>query len=191
MNLVTNELRADIELHTPAWLPGGKLAIHYRRLWDKRADRLVSEVSEVANVDEQTLLERIEEGDGFAEVFQNAGGRMIEDCDPGLHDVFTRLIAAALDDDARIHEVSYMLTKLESLQPIHVRLIARIPIHAGSSSEDGGLAQEVNASTFLVRSACRELRNNALLAQDAGGTSLYRIDELGIALRDLIDKFRQ
>jgi len=60
------EFTADLELRTPTWLPGGKFAIRFNRLWDKRASNFIKQTAQAANVDEETLLRRADEGDGFS-----------------------------------------------------------------------------------------------------------------------------
>src|SRR5437868_5395660 len=84
------ELTTEIEVRTPQWLPGGKLAITYRRLWDKRVSNLLSQTAEAANMTVDTLLQRIAEEDDFADVFQRATRRITEDGDPVVHDILRR-----------------------------------------------------------------------------------------------------
>ena len=189
------ELTTDLEIRTPSWLPGGRIGLHYGRIWDKRADRLVGHVAKTANVDEDALLQRVAEGDGFADVFQTAGRRVIEDGDPVLQDVLTRLIASALQDDTRIHEISYMLTKLERFQPIHIRTIMALPYDASSSDTPANLTLEVltrkvNANGMLVESALGELVTDNFVFYERTYDSAIRLESLGVALRHLIHKYR-
>jgi len=186
------ELTTDLEIRTPSWLPGGRIGLHYGRIWDKRADRLVGHVAKTANVDEDALLQRVAEGDGFADVFQTAGRRVIEDGDPVLQDVLTRLIASALQDDTRIHEISYMLTKLERFQPIHIRTIMALPYASGPGRIYLAmkiLTQKVNANEMLVESALGELETDQFVSYDRGNKSVC-LESLGGALRGLIYKYR-
>lgn len=195
-------LTTDLELRIPTWLPGGRLALHYERSWDKRAENLVSNTAKMANVTEEVLLQRVGEGDGFADVFQTAGRRVIENGDPVLQDALTRLIASALQGNTRIHEVSYMLTKLEGFQPIHIRIIVALPpfTHADRRRETTAgnptaftrsmdeIARDVNASLPLVRSALGELETDQFIS--TYGSERAMLGDFGVALRGLIDEFR-
>jgi hypothetical protein len=189
------EFNAEVELRTPAWLPGGKFAIRFSRLWDKRASNFLSRAAKAANVDEETLLQRVDEADGFFEVFQHAGQRMVEDGDPVVGDVFARLIASALHDDTRIHEVSYMLTKLENLQPLHIRIVTALPMYDMESPRlldemheimlsRHLIAEKIHTSTMLVGPAMRELVTSNFVEEHPDG---YNLASLGCALRSLID----
>jgi hypothetical protein len=178
------ELTTDLEIRTPSWLPGGRIGLHYGRIWDKRADRLVGHVAKTANVDEDALLQRVAEGDGFADVFQTAGRRVIEDGDPVLQDVLTRLIASALQDDTRIHEISYMLTKLERFQPIHIRTIMALPYASGPGRIYLAmkiLTQKVNANEMLVEPALGELETDQFVSYDRGNKSVC-LESWGVLL---------
>jgi hypothetical protein len=197
------ELTTEIEVRTPSWLPGGKLAITYRRLWDKRASDLIDQTAEAANTTVDALLRRIADGDSFADVFQKASRRIVEDGDPIIHDVLRRLVVAALHDDARIDEISFILTKLDHLQPIHIRIIVALPNPASLPSHSRSpknttlstreIAKQVKANVGIVMSALGDLQKDCFVVRvpsvfDDGLEPNYELVELGQLLRRLIDK---
>lgn len=181
------EVTADMELHTPSWLPGLKLGLSYRRLWDKRARGFLQETAEMANIDEETLVDRINEGDGFADIFQNAAERAVRDGDPVVHSTLKRLIASALQDDSHILEVSYILGILEKFQPIHIRIIATLPSLASDSINTLELSETVKAEFSLVASALGELAATQLviIGQPKRGSE-YREISLGALGNSLV-----
>jgi hypothetical protein len=174
----------------------GKLAIRFNRLWDKRGDKFIKQAAKAAGVDEETLLQRADQGDGFFDVFESAGRRVVEDGDPVVHDLFARLVASALRDDARIHEVSYMLTKLEALQSLHIRIITAMPtydiegpfvleVQIGGELSKSQIAERINTSSTLIKTAIDELTDSGFVVLTGSGN--YRLDWLGCAFRTLIE----
>jgi len=192
------EFTADLELRTPTWLPGGKFAIRFNRLWDKRASNFIKQTAQAANVDEETLLRRADEGDGFFDILRAAGNRAMEDGDPATHDLFARLVASALHGDARVQEVSYMLKKLEALQPLHIKIITAMPVYNiedsslwsldarhGIEISSSEIAERIDVSSVLITSVMHELVTSGFV--DDSRTGGYRLDWLGCALTKLID----
>jgi len=118
------ELHAELELGTPNWLPGGKLAFRFRRLWDKRVDMFVERAAMAAGVDIPTLSTHATRQGQLSDVFMIAAHRAGERGDEYYQDVLSGLVAAALLDDARIDTIAYVLDRIVKLEPIHVRILS-------------------------------------------------------------------
>lgn len=188
---------ADTELpQWPAWLLGGKLVGHYRRVRDKRSADFIGQVAELADLSEVSLLRRIEDGDSFADLFQHAVRRVVDSGDPLFHETLARLVAVALHDARRIREVSYMLTQLERFKPLHVRIILALP-HVAARREPEmqhytmstmALAECVNVNELLIESAMRELTDSGFVAEGAhhGDHYKYYLHWLGAFFRHLL-----
>jgi hypothetical protein len=197
------EFKAELELSSGALLPGGKLAVSFRRLWDKRVDDLAADVIDIAEIDADEFAGRIAAGDPAADLFRIAAERVVTDGDPFLRDVLARLVAAALDDDAEIHEVSYLMDQLAGLHPLHIRVLwsltpggALRSAQARSASPPSAreaersernykeIAASVRASWVLVEGAMAVLTEKNFAGRDAEGW--FFLLPLGERLRDVV-----
>ena len=113
---------------TPNWLPGVRLNMSFRRIWDKRMVTLVEQAALNAGVSVDTLVERVEaDEDGFPDLFERATTRARERGDPFYRDALAKLVGAALRDSARIDTISYVVDRILPLEPIHLRVISLLP----------------------------------------------------------------
>jgi hypothetical protein len=193
------EPKPEAELSRPAWLLGGKLAAHYKRVRDERARNFISLSAKVASMSEEGLLQRIADGDSFADVFHSAIRRAIEDGDAVVLDVLARLVAAALHDARRIHEISYILTKLEKFKPLHLRIITALPYNASRGEAEMRhftlsttvIAEVVHTNELLIELAMSELTHAGFVAEGAhhGHHYEYYLDWVGAFFRHLIGEF--
>jgi hypothetical protein len=201
------EWRTDIEVHTPGWLPGGRLAVSYRRLWDHRAQSFLTQAAEAAGVEEEAVYEGLAHADDFADVLRVAGERAVETGDPVIRDTLARLVAAALHDDTRVHTISYVLGRVTQLEPVHVRVIYALRNYTGPPLEtdphhksfranvqscllrEKTLAPRVILSAALTELASKGFINSAgtYKAGDGPSWGYYYLSELGNLLFKLID----
>lgn len=209
------EFKFKIEIGTPPGLPGGKVTAQFERKWEKRAENFVNETVEAANLTEEELLRRIREEDGFADIFQRVSRRIIADGDPVMHDTLTRLVVAALHDDARIDEISYILNKIDYFHPVHIRIVAKLPNpplfnyqnlpdsrrlarkeiaeRKQASLENRTLSQseiarKVNASTGIVVSALGDLEKDSFV--ESNDNPQFFLNDRKYALGELGRTFR-
>jgi hypothetical protein len=122
------DFKVELELKTPEWLSGVRLAASFRRLWDKRVRDYTNKAVGLAGVDMSKLESRLGEGGKFADLFLEGARRVVENGDDVLCDTVTRLVAAALRDSALIHDASYLMKKFSTLDALHIRVIYAIPV---------------------------------------------------------------
>jgi hypothetical protein len=118
------EMHAELELGTPEWLPGGKLSFKFRRLWDKRAADFIESTADAAGVDIPTVSAQVVSSGQLFDLFQQAAHRATERGDEFYHDILSRLVAAALLDDAKIDAIAYVTDRIIRLEPLHVRIVS-------------------------------------------------------------------
>jgi len=121
------DFKAELEIRTPTWLPGFRIAASFQRLWDKRGADYANRTAEFAGIDTDELEHQLNQGGPIADLFLEGGRRVVEDGDEVLCDAVTRLVAAALRDDALIHDASYLMKKLSTCEALHIRAICAIP----------------------------------------------------------------
>ena len=121
------DFKAELEIRTPAWLPGIRVATSFQRLWDKRGADYANRTAEFAGIDTDELEHQLNQGGPIADLFLEGGRRVVEDGDEVLCDAVTRLVAAALRDNALIHDASYLMKKLSTCETLHIRAICAIP----------------------------------------------------------------
>jgi hypothetical protein len=209
------DFKAELEIRTPAWLPGIRIATSFRRLWDKRGADYANRTAEFAGIDTDELEHQLNQGGPIADLFLEGGRRVVEDGDEVLCDAVTRLVAAALRDDALIHDASYLMKKLSICEALHIRAICAIPrfgwpppIPRFESIEEWyseilafsaeRIAVTCRASKALVRAALGELISSGFVEKVEGTdvpevfatstkySDLYKLTELGADFRDLI-----
>jgi hypothetical protein len=163
------EVKGEIGIHTPTWLPGVKASLSMRRLYDKRSEKFLRDIQQCAHLTDEDYVERVAEGDEIAGLMAAAGERVASSGSKYLSDTFASLIAAAMLDDARIDDVSYILPKLLNLQAVHIRIIASLvymphgftaeDLTRGDSSWHG----RVTASTGVVSAALTEVESSGFV----------------------------
>ena len=121
------DFKAELEIKTPTWLPGVRLTASFQRLWDKRGADYANRAAEFAGIDTDELEDQLSGGGPIADLFLEGGRRVVEDGDEVLCDTVTRLVAAALRDDALIHDASYLMKKLSTCEALHIRAVCAIP----------------------------------------------------------------
>lgn len=117
------QFHAELEVHTPDWAPGAKLAIGFKRLWDRQADQYAHSTADAAGLSEEEVQSRLSESGPIANVYITAGQKSSRSGDPYLNDVLSRLVAAALLDSAKIDSVAYIVDRLVKLEPVHIRIV--------------------------------------------------------------------
>jgi hypothetical protein len=190
------DFKAELEIKTPTWLPGVRIAASFQRLWDRRGEDYANRMVSLAGVDIDQLEARLSKGDQFADLFLEGGRRVVESGDEVVRDTITRLVAAALRDDARIHDASYFMKKLLACDALHVRAIWAIPhrrldpplleeqdryssevfqknllqnaqwLEKAADSSLDRIARKCFASKLLVRAALRELESMDFACND-------------------------
>jgi hypothetical protein len=118
------KLEIKAEVGTPTWIPGGKLAVTFNRLWDKRRHRFIDATASAANLDTEELFERIEEGGEISDIFIKAGERATSTGSEAIQDLLARLVAAALKDDAKVEPIAFSIDYITELEPVHIRIIS-------------------------------------------------------------------
>jgi hypothetical protein len=78
------DFKAELEIKTPAWLPGVRIAASFQRLWDKRGEDYTSRTASLAGVDIEQLENQLGKGDQFADLFLEGGRRVVESGDKFL-----------------------------------------------------------------------------------------------------------
>ena len=109
------------ELEIKLGIPG-IVAGRWRRRWSARREALVDRTVEASGISEHDLGERIRDDEPFGDVFWTALDRAGHVADPQYIDVLGRLVAAALDP-ARVDDVAHLLSEIERLEPIHLRVL--------------------------------------------------------------------
>lgn len=163
------ELKAELEMHTPNWLPGVKVDVIYRRLWDKRQEQFAQSVSNATGKTLDELQGQIAQGDGLTDILLTAAKRAGERGDIGYTDTLARLVAAALIDPAKIDTTAYLVDRIVRLEPIHLRVLvplaetedAPVPRDSRIVFQDiiriENLARLLNIDVGIVESCLSEL----------------------------------
>lgn len=158
------EVKGELAVHTPPWLPGVSASISVRRLYDKRAVRFLEGIQLAANLSDEAFLRRIESQSELASQISQAHERIQATGSEYISDAFANLIAAAMLDDAKVDTVSYLLPRLLDLHAIHIRIICIVPPKSARIRiEIGDIAQKVGASEAVVEAALHDLRDRGLL----------------------------
>src|SRR5689334_17132609 len=117
------EFSAKVEVAAPAWLPvSGRLEVSGSRIWSRRADFFTHKAIKNLGLSEEEFFARLEVADSFADVFKQATTQALHTGDEEYSDLLAQLVAAALDK-ARIDTVSYLLTRINGLEPVHIRIL--------------------------------------------------------------------
>jgi len=121
------EFTAEIGLHTPSFMPGLIAKTGFKRVWTaQRGSHFVEAVSEHSKLDADQIGRRLDNGDESAELLAIAGERASQSGNEAYRDLLARLVAAALIDDSKIDPISYLLQRITSLEPIHLRVLAGV-----------------------------------------------------------------
>jgi len=116
------EVSAELEVHTPNWLPGAKLKTGFQRKWN-RVDRFFDGVADASGLTHEELEDRISQGDEITDLVITAGQRAAEKGNHAYSDLLARLVAAALIDDAKVDPISYLMDRIVQLDPVHLRIL--------------------------------------------------------------------
>jgi hypothetical protein len=161
-----------------------------------------------SGLSEAQFIERLESGGPVADVYAAAAGQATGQGDPGVWDVLSRLVTAALLDDSRIDTVSHLLTRLARLDPLHVRILGRFPPdpafepeavlraagrhRAAVEASWPGVEALILAEASVVEAALGELRGIGFVREDpVGAIDLGRLgltDENGFSI-DITSRF--
>ncbi|MGH3986577.1 MAG: hypothetical protein ACRDWY_15230 [Actinomycetes bacterium] len=118
---VTTEVSAGIA----KWLP---VEISIKRTitnrWSRRGKEFTRKVGEYADATPEHLEDRLEHNEELADAYITAGERAVRTSNAEFRDGLARLIAAGLRDDAKIDAISYYVSVLSQLEPMHVRYLA-------------------------------------------------------------------
>jgi len=117
------ELSVGVEVGTPAFMPGGKVSMAFKRSWAHRANRYLEEVAVAANKTPDTVIDAIAIGDGFHDIFASGMRAAIDNGDASARHTFARLVATALKDDTKIDEVSLLLDAFSALPAPEMRFL--------------------------------------------------------------------
>jgi len=118
---------SELEIRTPGWLPGGRIALAFSRKWHGRPAAYTADVASLAGVDTDQLIEQLENNAAFSDLFFEGAQRVIDDGDRVYVDFIARLVSSALRDDARILDAAYLLKKLRGLDALHIRILWALP----------------------------------------------------------------
>ena len=132
------QVNAEIEVHTPSWLPGAKIALGYKRLWDKRVEQFVEATAETAGIRPDSLAAAVEDNDAIQDVFVRAANRIKERSDGMYIDVLSRLVGAALVDETKVDEIGFIVDRLIKLDPVHIRIISLFPYRSAREAVAAG-----------------------------------------------------
>lgn len=170
--------KAELEIKTPAWFPGVRIATSFQRLWDKRAEDYTYKMAGLAEIEVDELRNRLDKDDGFSDLFYEGGRRFVESGDEVLRDAVTRLVAAALRDDARILDASYFMKKLSMFDALHIRIIYALPkefpILPESATQDYGKEKKKMRIPDEWRSVALRLDVDSLVERCRASKSLVR-----------------
>ena len=118
---------SELEIRTPGWLPGGRIALAFSRKWHGRPAAYTADVASLAGVDTDQLIEQLENSAAFSDLFFEGAQRVTDDGDRVYVDFIARLVSSALRDDARILDAAYLLKKLRGLDALHIRILWALP----------------------------------------------------------------
>jgi len=122
---------SELEIRTPGWLPGGRIALAFSRKWHGRPAAYTADVASLAGVDTDQLIEQLENNAAFSDLFFEGAQRVTDDGDRVYVDFIARLVSSALRDDARILDAAYLLKKLRGLDALHIRILWALPPISG------------------------------------------------------------
>jgi hypothetical protein len=116
------ELSLTIEVGTGALLPGGKIALAFKRAWQRRADDYLESVARTAQVEEDDVIEAVAEGTEFSDIFATGLQIATAYSDEEYQSTFASFVSNALNDPSKVDVVSFLLNKFGKLRPPHVRV---------------------------------------------------------------------
>ena len=186
------EVQAGVELRTPSWMPGVTISLNFKRTYEKRAADFVESVARMAAESPESLGERVAAGDRIADLFGLALHRVIERGDDEYVDVLTGLVAAALIDDARFDESTYLAVRIVQLEPIHIRVLARLDnatlftnLDPSREIDMPALATDMDLSEGVVENCLQDISEVGFTVSH--GPSLFRVTKLGkLAIDEII-----
>src|SRR4051794_30130429 len=88
------EWSASVEVWTPAFVPGGKVALSYKRSWQRRAQKYLDAVALAARVDEDEVTHALDQRERFRDVFAEGLQRATAIGDEPYRNTFARFVAA-------------------------------------------------------------------------------------------------
>jgi hypothetical protein len=194
---VTTEVSAGIS----KWLP---VTVSIKRTitnrWSHRGDEFTRRVGEYAEAAPEQVEACFEQHEELADAYISAGEKAVRTSDDDFRDGLARLIAAGLRDDAKIDSVSYYISVLTQLEPIHLRfLVANLKAEQAITSNPGGggnptvtfVAALAQIPPEIAASAAERLHAFALLTDRLKGDMVnwtgdplgaFAITEVGKAL---------
>ncbi|WP_124812099.1 hypothetical protein [Micromonospora globispora] len=116
------EISISVEVGTGAFLPGGKIAMAFKRAWQHRADEYLESVAAAADIEEEEVIESVAQGGAFSDVFADGLRAITSQSDDVYRNTFAHFVASALNDPAAIDIVSFLLEKFGKLRPPHIRV---------------------------------------------------------------------
>jgi hypothetical protein len=133
---VSTELSAGIA----KWLP---VEVSIKRTitnrWSRRGEEFTRRVGEYADAAPEQVEARFNQHEELADAYITAGEKAVRTSDDGFRDGLARLIAAGLRDDAKVDAVSFYVSVLAQLEPIHLRyLAANIKAEQAIAASSGG-----------------------------------------------------
>jgi hypothetical protein len=194
---VTTEVSAGIA----KWLP---VEVSIKRTitnrWSRRGEEFTRRVGEYAEAAPELVESRFEQHEELADAYITAGEKAVRTSDDDFRDGLARLIAAGLRDDAKVDAVSYYVSVLTQLEPIHLRyLAATIKAEKAIAAGSGGggnptvtfVATMAKMPPEIAASAAERLHAFALLTDRLRGDMVnwtgdplgaFAVTELGRAL---------
>lgn len=160
---IEREISGDLELRAPDFIPG---KYGFQLGFKRRREIFIKEVLKSADVTEEALLGRIEEGDSFSDIFSEGARAAIASGDTAVQNTFARLVALALRDDAAIDSVAYTLRKMEILSPFDIRLfwsICKASVPRAHENLIALLIGELKAERFIIEDGLQVLQGQGFI----------------------------
>jgi hypothetical protein len=168
------EISLSVEVGTGAFLPGGKFAVAFKRVWQRRAKSYLDSIAAAADVSEQIVIETIAGNDIFADVFASGLQTTTSQNDEAYRSTFTHFVARALNDPAKVDVIAFLLEKFGRLRPPHIRVFWTLCLHAVEE-----LARaEVEARLEAKRLAERDARLEAERRKNPDLQIMFTTDDL-------------
>jgi hypothetical protein len=169
------EISINVEVGTGALLPGGKIALGFKRAWQKRGENYLRSVSAIAECSPDDVIDVVAQGGAFTDVFGDGIEAIVKHSDEAYSNTFAHFVACALNDPAKVDVSAFLIERFCELRPPHIRLFWSI-CESAVALYSAKLPQDAQDHDPLLKNTTRIPRNaNGLPPESVQATTMESI----------------
>lgn len=188
------EISFNVEVGTGSLLPGGKVALGFKRAWQKRGENYLESVATIAECSADEVIDVVAQGDGFTDVFGDGVNAIVQHSDAGYANTFARFVASALNDPAKVDVSAFLIERFAQFRPPHVRLFWRLCQSVmGAYSQTGkidpetairipaifaAIAKDSDLPSMIVLTLIKDLIDGGVVVHDSNGIGITDLGSL-------------